>query len=134
MHIKYKNKNIKISILKKDILFTSFISVSSKPLKTQSSLELIVPLQSRINSSKTQLNLWRFGRNQESGNKWSTIIECPNLTEIISLMTVDHLWSWITNDHLYYSPCFACWALFGSLVPAMCNRTSCAQVHDTYYW
>ena len=24
----------------------------------------------------------------------------------------------------------ACWALFGSLVPAMCNCASCAQVHE----
>ena len=37
---------------------------------------------------------------------------------------------WITYDHLYYAPCLACWALFGSLVPAMCNRTSCAQVRE----
>ena len=37
--------------------------------------------------------------------------------------------SWITCDHLYYAPCLVFWALFGSLVPAMCNRTSCAQVH-----
>ena len=26
--------------------------------------------------------------------------------------------------------CLAGWALFGSLVPAMCNSTSCAQVHE----
>ena len=26
--------------------------------------------------------------------------------------------SWITYDHLYYAPCFACWALFASLLPA----------------
>ena len=38
--------------------------------------------------------------------------------------------SWITYNHLYYAPCFACWVHFGSLVPAMCNRTSCAQVHE----
>ena len=38
--------------------------------------------------------------------------------------------SWITYDHLYYAHCLACWALLGSLVPAMCNRTSCAQVHE----
>ena len=37
--------------------------------------------------------------------------------------------SLITYGHLYYAPCLACWALFGSLVPAMCNWTSCAQVH-----
>ena len=38
--------------------------------------------------------------------------------------------SWITYDHLYYAPCFACWVLFGSLVPTMCNCTSCTQVHE----
>ena len=38
--------------------------------------------------------------------------------------------SWITYDQLYYTPCFACWALFGSLVRAMCNHTLCAQVHQ----
>ena len=38
--------------------------------------------------------------------------------------------SWITYDHLYYALCFACWEFFGPLVPAMCNRTSCAQVHE----
>ena len=31
---------------------------------------------------------------------------------------------------LYYSPCLACWWLSGSLVPAMCNHTSCAQCSD----
>ena len=35
----------------------------------------------------------------------------------------------ITYDHLCYAPFLACWALFGSLVPAMSNRTSCAQVY-----
>ena len=38
--------------------------------------------------------------------------------------------TYIHNIHLYYAPCLTCWALFGSLVPAMCNRTSCAQVHE----
>ena len=38
--------------------------------------------------------------------------------------------SWITYDHLYYTNCLACWALFGLLVPAVCDRTSCAQVHE----
>ena len=38
--------------------------------------------------------------------------------------------SWITYDHLYCTPYLAYWALFGSLVPAICNRTSCAQVHE----
>ena len=37
---------------------------------------------------------------------------------------------WISYDHLYYAPCLACWALFGSLVSAMCNHTSCTQVHE----
>ena len=36
---------------------------------------------------------------------------------------------WMTYDHLYYAHCLACRAIFGSLVPAMCNRTSYAQVH-----
>ena len=38
--------------------------------------------------------------------------------------------TWITFDHYYYAFCFACWAIFGSLVPAMWNRTSCVQVHE----
>ena len=38
--------------------------------------------------------------------------------------------SWITDYHKHFASCFACWALFGSLVPAMWNRTSCAQVHE----
>ena len=38
--------------------------------------------------------------------------------------------SWITYDYLYYAPCLVCWALFGSLVPVMCNHTSSAQVHE----
>ena len=38
--------------------------------------------------------------------------------------------SWTTYDHFYYTPCIAFWALFGSLVPAMCNHTSYAQVHE----
>ena len=38
--------------------------------------------------------------------------------------------SWITYDNLYYAPSLACWALFGSLVPTLCNRTSCAQVPE----
>ena len=33
--------------------------------------------------------------------------------------------------HLYYALCLACWAFFGLLVQAMCNRTSCAQVHES---
>ena len=31
---------------------------------------------------------------------------------------------------LNYAPCLACNALFGSLLPAMCNHKSCAQVHE----
>ena len=37
---------------------------------------------------------------------------------------------WITYDQLHYAPCFVCWALVGLLVRAMCNHTSCAQVHE----
>ena len=55
-----------------------------------------------------------------------TYILCPScFCEIWALCM-----SWITYNHLSYFPCLACWALFGSLVPAMCNRISCAQVHE----
>ena len=40
------------------------------------------------------------------------------------LITYGHLY------HLYYTPCFNRWVLFGSLVPTMCNQTSCSQVHE----
>ena len=30
---------------------------------------------------------------------------------------------WITYDNLYYTPCLSCRALFGLMVPAMCNST-----------
>ena len=36
----------------------------------------------------------------------------------------------LTYDDLYYAPCLNCSALFGSLVPALCNRTSFAQVYE----
>ena len=36
----------------------------------------------------------------------------------------------ITCDYLCYASCLACWALFGSLVPAMCNRSSCEQMYE----
>ena len=39
-----------------------------------------------------------------------------------------HLVTWCTVTH--YALCLGCWALFGSLVSAMCNRTSCAQGHE----
>ena len=38
--------------------------------------------------------------------------------------------SWVTSNQFYYTPCLTCWALFGSLVPAICNHTSCAQEHE----
>ena len=40
--------------------------------------------------------------------------------------------SWITYDHLYCAPCLAFWALFGSLAPVRCSRTSCAQGHIVF--
>ena len=42
---------------------------------------------------------------------------------VLSVIITMALWS-------YHAPSFACWALFGALVQAMCNRTSCAQVHE----
>ena len=38
--------------------------------------------------------------------------------------------SWITYDYLYYALCLASWALFDSLVPAMSNCTSWAEIHE----
>ena len=46
------------------------------------------------------------------------------LWSLSALCVVNSLWP------LILSPCLACWALFGSLVPAMCNCTSCAQVYE----
>ena len=42
---------------------------------------------------------------------------------------------WVLNvacvnfNHFYYGPCLNCWVLFHSLVPAICNRASYAQIH-----
>ena len=33
---------------------------------------------------------------------------------------------WVISN----APCLTCWKLFGSLVPAIYNRTPCARVHD----
>ena len=41
---------------------------------------------------------------------------------------------WITYDHLCYVLCFACWALFGSLGPGLCNVhcvLNCMSGHKT---
>ena len=38
--------------------------------------------------------------------------------------------SWLLPIRQRLTPCLTCWALFGSLVPAMFNRTPCAQVHE----
>ena len=55
------------------------------------------------------------------------------ITYILCLSSFCEIWglcvSWITYDNLYYAPCLACWALFGSLLPAMYDRASCTQVH-----
>ena len=40
--------------------------------------------------------------------------------------------SWMTYEHLYYAPYWSCRSLVGSLVPTMCNRTSCVQVHGCH--
>ena len=42
----------------------------------------------------------------------------------------NHLVSCITYDQFYDTPFLACLALFGSLVPIMCNRTTCTQMHQ----
>ena len=65
--------------------------------------------------------------NQKGLNKLSKeLILCPScFCEIWALCV-----SWIAYGHLYYAPCLACCELFGSFVPAMCNRTSWVQVHE----
>ena len=86
---------------------------------------LLVPMNQRVlNKLSKEHNI--------SGHKWFTThrvlkshrskmsIMCVVLYVIICV-------PWITYDHLYYAPCLACWALFGLLVPTMCNRTSCAK-------
>ena len=35
---------------------------------------------------------------------------------------------WIFYDQLYHAPCLACLALFGSMIPAMCNCKSMQQL------
>ena len=37
---------------------------------------------------------------------------------------------WVIFNQFYYAPFLTCWALFDLLVPALCNRTSRAQVHE----
>ena len=38
--------------------------------------------------------------------------------------------SWVTYGHLFYTKLLANWGLFGCIVPAMCNRKLCSQVHE----
>ena len=56
------------------------------------------------------------------------------ITYIVRLFCFCEIWAlcvpWITFVHYYCAPCFPFWALFGSLVPAMWNRRSCAEVHE----
>ena len=59
------------------------------------------------------------------------------LINTIALWQLMHLGTWcytllVTTNHrvFNYASCLSSWALFGSLVRATCNRTSCAQVHD----
>ena len=40
--------------------------------------------------------------------------------------------SQVTYDNLYPAPCLVSRTIFGSLVPAMCNRTSWAQVQSAW--
>ena len=57
---------------------------------------------------------------------------------ILHLLCFCEIWAlcvlWITYDHLIYAPCIACRALFGSLVPAMCNCTSTEWVATKPLW
>ena len=53
------------------------------------------------------------------------------VTPILALWDLSTLYiARITYDHPYYDPWWAFWALFGSIIPIMCNRTSSAQVRE----
>ena len=73
-----------------------------------------------------------------------TSYSCENWSLYILRITYDHMYICICNhenndmvcavdhlnDHLYSALCLASWALSGSLVPEMWNRTSCVQLHE----
>ena len=82
---------------------------------------LLVPMNQRVlNKLSKEHNI--------SSHKWSTthrVLKSPR-----SKMSVIYMQSCKHCDHLHYAPCVACWILFGSLVPAVCNCSSCAQVYE----
>ena len=51
------------------------------------------------------------------------------LWDLNTWCVTDHLWPFIHSYLLPASELLSFWACFGLLVPAMCNHTSCAQVH-----
>ena len=52
------------------------------------------------------------------------------ITLISLLWDLSTLCEWVTFNQTCYAPSLTCWTFFGSLAPAMCNRISCAQVHE----
>ena len=76
--------------------------------------------------NETPWGHWRIGNNREGTLSVFLTTYILHITLILLLWDV----STGTSNQIFYAPCLTCWALFGSLVPAMCNRASCAQVHD----
>ena len=57
--------------------------------------------------------------------------DCIYITPILLLWDLSTVCvSWMTFDHLNYTACLACWPLFGSLLPEICDLTLCDQVHE----
>ena len=58
----------------------------------------------------------------------------PMNQRVLNKLSKEHnvmiLYYIILSPILYYAPCLAYSTLFGSLVLALCNCTSCAQVHE----
>ena len=64
---------------------------------------------------------------------WPTNADCWPLFQTLYMwvvISIHDTQSAQISQNALYAPCLACWAFFGSLIPAMCNRISCAQVHE----
>ena len=89
----------------------------------------VVSIYQRSGSQESLSTLWKARRQPlpEYIHIYLYIYVCVCMQSgkqcVLSVIITMALWS-------YHAPCFACWALFGALVEAMCNRISCAQVHE----
>ena len=98
-------------------------STKHKVLKSQRSKMSVIYMQSWKQCALpviTTMALWKHDVQLHiAGTIGYTLLVPSCFSEIWALCV-----SWITYGHLYYTPCLTCWALFGSLVPAICNHTS----------